>query len=183
MTLPPWITIIATIITTFTTIALAIITWCYVRLTKEYVSITKDILKATNKPEVIVYLYDKGTVQPDAPVQDILERTIVYLCIHNIGTGYASDIWFSGDLSFQPTLSNDPLAEMEPFKNGYSHLGAGYKIDIPLFLTGQMTKLPEQSFNILVSYKDSTKTPREENFPFEVGNWENNRQFISPIKD
>ena len=51
-----WITIITAIISTGTAIFLAVITWRYVRLTNE-------ILKATNKPEVILYLhYDNRDV-------------------------------------------------------------------------------------------------------------------------
>ena len=173
----------AAVVTTGATIVLAIITWWYVCLMKEYVHLTGEILKATNKPEVILYLSDQGRpLDPGESVIHALENTIVTFCLHNIGTGYASDIWFSGDLSFQPTLSNEPLAAMEPFKSGLSHLGAEYKVDTPLFLTGEMTKLPKQSFNIIVSYKDSTDTPCEKNFHFEVGNWENSRQFISPKK-
>ena len=163
-------------VTAAATIVLALITWWYVRLTQE-------ILKATNKPEVILYLSDKGRPpDPGESVIHAMKNTIVTLCLHNVGTGYASDIWFSGDLSFQPTLSNEPLAAMEPFKSGLSHLGAEYKVDTPLFLIGEMTELPKQSFNIIVSYKDSTDTPCEKNFHFEVGNWGNSRQFISPTK-
>ena len=176
MSAQTWITIITAIISTGTAIFLAIITWWYVRLTQE-------ILKATNKPEVILYLSDQGRpLDIGESVIHAMENTIVTLCLHNIGTGYASDISFSGDLSFQPTLSNKTLAEMEPFKSGLSHLGAEYKVDRPLFLTGEMTEIPKQSFNIIVSYKDSTDTPCEKNFHFEVGNWENSRQFISPKK-
>ena len=171
-----WVTIITSILTTGTTIVLVCITW-------KYVNLTRDILKATNKPEVILYLSDQERpLDPGESVIHAMENTIVALCIHNIGTGYASDIWFSGDLSFQPTLSNETLIEMEPFKSGLSHLGSEYKIDIPLFLIGDMTEIPKQSFNIIVSYKDSTDTPCEKNFHFEVGNWGNSRQFISPKK-
>ena len=166
----------AAVVTTGATIVLVGITWWYVRL-------TQDILKASNKPEVILYLSDQGRpLDHGESVIHALENTIVTLCLHNIGTGYASDISFSGDLSFQPTLSNKTLAEMEPFKSGLSHLGSEYKVDRPLFLMGEMTEIPKQSFNIIVSYKDSTDTPCEKNFHFEVGNWENSRQFISPKK-
>ena len=183
MNLPTWITIITAIVTTGTTIALAFITWRYVRLTREYVRLTNEILKATNKPEVILYLSDQGRpLDPGESVIHAVEKAIVTLCIHNIGTGYASDISFSGDLSFKPTLGNETLAETEPFKSGLSHLGAEYKVDTPLFLIGEMTGFPKQSFNIIVSYKDSTDTPCEKNFHFTVGNWENSRQFISPKK-
>lgn len=170
-------------ITAATTIVLAFITRRYVRLTKEYVHLTGEMLKATNKPEVILYLSDQGRpLDPGESVIHAMENTIVTLCLHNIGTGYASDISFSGDLSFQPPLSNKTLGEMEPFKSGLSHLGVEYKVDTPIFLTGEMTEIPKRSFNIIVSYKDSTETPCEKNFHFEVGNWENSRQFISPKK-
>ena len=86
MSAQTWITIITAIISTGTAIFLAIITRRYVHLTREYVRLTNEILKATNKPEVIMFLRQT--------------RFAINLCIQNIGTGYASDITFTGDFSF-----------------------------------------------------------------------------------
>ena len=165
-----WITIITAIISTGTTVFLAYITWRYVRLTREYVGLTNEILKATNKPEVILFLHDNGAV--------------IYLCIENIGTGYASDIEFTGDLSFRPTFPRaQPLKETEPFKSGINYLGSEYKISVEICESNEIRKLPQQSFNIIVTYKDSTGAAYRKNFPFEVGSWESARQFIIPQRD
>ena len=56
MSAQTWITIITAIISTGTAIFLAIITWRYVRLTREYVRLTQEMLENTYKPEVIIRL-------------------------------------------------------------------------------------------------------------------------------
>ena len=110
---------------------------------------------------------------------------MIGLRIQNVGTGYATAVEFTGDLSFKPTVpfnNEKTLEEMEPFKSGINHLGAEYKIDTPMFLQNEMIYLPEQLFDIGVSYKDSTGTPDKKKFHFEVGHWENMSQFIVPEK-
>ena len=159
-----WITITTAIISTGTAIFLAVIT-------RRYVRITKDILKATNKPQVILYLHS--------------DRRYVSLCVENIGTGYASDITFKGSfLSFkQIRLDGLPLGELEPFKSGINYLGSGYKIETYLFPGGRVGDLPEKSYDIVVTYKDSTGAEEEEPFSFYFGNWADTSQFVSPQKD
>ena len=158
-----WITIITAIISTGTAIFLAIITWRYVRLTNE-------ILKATNKPEVIIFLYDNiGGIN---------------LCVQNIGTGYASDIKFTGDLSFKPTIPSDrPLKEIEPFKSGISYLGPEYKINVYMCDGNKIKELPKHSFEIIVTYKDSTNIAYRKNFPFDVDSLVNSWQLMIPQKE
>lgn len=158
------------IITVFTTVVLAGITFWYVL-------VTKGILKATNKPEVILFLHPS-------------EREI-NLCVQNIGAGYASDIKFSGDLSFKPNRNlgmltdnsdNRPLEELEPYKSGISYLGTGHKIET--FLCYNSSLFPtEDSFSITVTYKDSASIKYRKPFSFELGNWNNTSQFITPHKD
>ena len=158
-----WITITTAIISTGTAIFLAVITWRYVR-------ITKDILKATNKPEVIIFLH--------------YQNSNFKLCVENIGTGYASNIDFSGDLSFTPDLPDaKPLRETEPYKNGIKYLGSGHKIETYLCGWGYIETLQKRSFHIEVSYKDSRGTPDRETFFFDLGNWQDTSQFISPQTD
>ena len=150
-------------LTAFATVVLVGITAWYARLTKQ-------TLKATNKPEVIMFL-----------------RSINHdfrLCIENIGTGYASNIKFSGDLSFIPELPNaETLGETEPFKNGINHLGCGHKIEIYLCGWAYIETAQKRSFSVEISYTDSTGIPYGRTFPFELGNWENTSQFISPQTD
>ena len=156
-------------LTAAATIVLVGITWWYARLTQK-------ILKATNKPEVIIFLRFNN------------DRTISFR-IENIGTGYASDVKFAGDLLFHkarhqfPGEEYKPIEEFPPFKNGIPYLGSGHKIDtLPLFsiYVEEEDHLPKHAISIKVSYKDSTGTPDDKTFFFEPRNWEDRSQFTSP---
>lgn len=160
------------IVTALATGVLAVITWRYVRL-------TRDILKATNKPEIIIFLRfnQYGTIS---------------LRIENIGTGYASDVKFAGDLlSYKarprfPGEEGKKIKELPPFKNGIPYLGSGHKIDtLPLFsmYVEEEDHIPKHAINIKVSYKDSTGTPDDKMFFFEPRNWMDRSQFMSPHSD
>ena len=156
---------ISAFVTAGATIVLAIITARYVRLTNE-------TLKATNKPEVILFLR--------------YSRNSISLCVQNIGTGYASDVEFDGDLSFVSTrFGHKPvkLEKLDLFKKGINYLGCGHKVDTFLCHTGDVRDLKKRSFKIIVSYKDSANKPFQQLFSFDIGNWENTSQFISPHTD
>ena len=172
-------------ITALATVVLVCITTWYarmtkenVRLTKEYVRLTKEMLKATNKPEVILFLrYEEG---------------LISICIENIGTGYASDVKFTGDLLFYKAIRQSHekegklINELPPFKNGIFYLGSGQKINtLPLFSIYADGKedIPKRPVTIKVSYKDSTDTPENKKFSFEPSNWQDGNQFISPTMD
>ena len=148
------------------TIVLAVITLRYVRLTNE-------ILKATNKPEVILFLRYR--------------HRSISLCVQNIGTGYASDVEFGDDLTFKTIdlygREENALKNMEPFKSGINYLGAGHKLDTFLCHEGDVRDLKKRSFKILVSYKDSADEVFSQTFSFDIGNWENTSQFITPYTD
>lgn len=174
------------IITALATALLAYITWRYVRLMKTYVQLTQEnvqltqeILKATNKPEVTIFLRFNN------------DRTIS-LRIENIGTGYASDVEFAGDLlsyKARPQFFGEEgkkIKELPPFKNGIPYLGSGHKIDtLPLFsiYVEEEDRIPKHAISITVSYKDSTGTPDDRTFSFEPRNWEDRSQFMSPHSD
>lgn len=153
-------------ITAATTVVLVGITWWYVR-------ITKDILQATNKPKVILFLR--------------YSHRVITLCVQNIGTGYASDVEFGDNLSFKTIdrfgREGKVLEDIEPFKSGINFLGAGHKIDTSLCDGGDVRNLEKRSFNILVSYKDSAGKTFKQLFPFDLGNWGNTSQFITPYTD
>ena len=166
------ISTISPFVTAGATVVLAFITLRYVRLTQE-------ILKATNKPEVTIFLRFNR------------DRTIS-LRIENIGTGYASDVKFAGDLLSHkarhqfPGKEYKPIEEFPPFKNGIPYLGSGHKIDtLPLFsiYVEEEDHLPKHAISIKVSYKDSTGTPYDKTFFFEPRNWEDRSQFMSPHSD
>ena len=160
------------LIAAIATVILVGITWRYVRLTQE-------ILKATNKPEVIIFLRFNN------------DRTIS-LRIENIGTGYASDVKFAGDLlshKARPQFFGEEgkkIKELPPFKNGIPYLGSGHKIDtLPLFsiYVEEEDHIPKHAISIKVSYKDSTGTPDDKTFFFQPRNWEDRSQFMSPHSD
>lgn len=156
------------IVTAIATAVLTIITWRYVRL-------TRDILKTTNKPQIILFLrYEGGKVS---------------LCVQNIGTGYASDVDFSGDLFSLKTIpavhgdEGQRLKDLEPYKSGINYLGSGYKIDTFLFSGVRSSEVSRQTLRATVSYKDSVNTKEKECFTFKIGDWEDESQFISPQND
>ena len=157
------ISTISPFVTAGATVVLAFITLRYVRLTQE-------ILKATNKPEVIIFLREKDDS--------------IILCIQNIGTGYASDVKFTGDLSFKPHASGDKtLEELEPFKSGINYLGPGHQIEgflFPNLFPNNVGVRFNESLNITVVYKDSANTEYDKTFTFELQEWENVKHFISP---
>ena len=141
-------------------------------ITRRYVRLTNEILKATNKPEVILFL-------------NLNSAASTMLHVQNIGTGYASDVTFTGDLSFKPTVPGDKsLKETEPFKSGIKYLGPGQKIESLLFILEHAGSVPVHSFTIGVSYRDSANTLHKNSFRFDIGNWmSNSRQFIHPQTD
>ena len=75
------------------------------------------------------------------------------------------------------------LGELEPFKSGINYLGSGYKIETYLFPGGRVRDVPEKSYDIVVTYKDSRGAEEEEPFSFYFGNWANTSQFVFPQKD
>ena len=137
-------------ITVITTVILVIITWRYVRL-------TKLMLKASNTPVVRIFLHASGFS--------------ITLCVENIGTGFAQDIKFKGDLSFKPTEPGEAtIGELNPFKDGIDYLGPGHKSETFLFHRGELTQLPNHTFPITVTYKDLAGFKDEKTFTdFTVG--------------
>ena len=104
------IEIISTVVIAIATGALVFVTWQYAKATQRYVETTEKALKAADTPNIKVYLSLSST------------GSMMYtldLCIHNIGTGFAYDVKFDGELlSLIPPPSNDPLAEYEIMRNG-----------------------------------------------------------------
>ena len=101
MNLISWLNANSGAITTIATLIL-------VSITAWYVYLTRQMLKAANTPVIRMFLHARGHS--------------ISLCVENIGTGFARDIKFTGDLSFKPfkTIgeSEATLEELEPFKSG-----------------------------------------------------------------
>jgi len=149
------------LITAIATGILAVITYLYAKTTRE-------ILKASNKPEILIFLFPDETYP-----------YCVNLCIQNIGTGFAYKIRFTGDFSFPPMLPHGwkPLGKNVVLKNGIDYLPPGKKVEIFLFMTNtmeqsfspSMLKISEESLDITVTYRDSVNAKHEENvLPSEI---------------
>ena len=151
------------LITAIATGVLAVITYCYAKTTRR-------ILKASNKPEILIFLFPDETYP-----------SCINLCIQNIGTGFAHKIYFAGDFSFTPMLPHGwkPLAENGILKNGIDYLPPGKKVEIFLFMTNTMEQsfsqdmltISEESLDITVTYRDSVNAEHEKNFQLEFNQW------------
>lgn len=118
----------------------AIATAVLVIVTTLYVIFTYRILRATNQPEILVYL------RPHE-----VDVNLVVLWIENAGTGVARKVRFTGDLSlgFESKI---------PFpKNRIDVLGPGQKIDHCLgSILEKPDVLKQAPFEITVTYSDSS---------------------------
>ena len=143
-----------------TAVATVIVTGILVYITSQYAKTTYQILRASDTPEILIFLF------PD-------ERSAysINLCIQNIGTGFASDVRFAGDLSFKPFPGNIALNNIGVFKNGIDYLPSGKKIEILLFYTTHIQTLPVKFLNITVSYVDSMGKQCEDSFFLEFNKW------------
>ena len=89
-------------ITALATVVLAVITFWYTYLTRK-------ILKASDTPDIRVFLSQVGGGGIGMYTLD--------LCVENIGTGFARDVHFSGDFIFlRPQFSKEPLSEYDDIK-------------------------------------------------------------------
>ena len=154
------------------TVVLAIITLFYLLETREMRKTTQEMLRVSDKPHILIYLF------PDETYPHCIN-----LCIQNIGTGFAHKIDFTGDFSFTPTLPRGwkPLADNGIIKNGIDYLGPGKKIEIFLFMSHMMRQdsmvpnrppILEERLDITVTYQDSMKKERKEEFLLEFKQWE-----------
>ena len=151
----------------------AIATLILVGITGWYVYLTRQMLKVANTPVIRMFLHAR--------------RSSIFLCVENIGTGFARDIKFTGDLSFK-TLnvigeSEATLGELEPFKSGIEYLGPGHKVERFLFHRGDLQHVPNHTFDIIATYNDLGIAKEKKTFSFEIGNWDNTDQFGSPHTD
>ena len=150
------IEIIATVVIAIATGALVFVTWQYAKATERYVETTEKALKAADTPDIKVYLSLGSTGS--------LESTLD-LCIHNIGTGFAYDVKFTGEfLSFILPFGNFPLAEHDIMRNGIRYFAPGKQCRIPLSLQYQQPHLPKRTFNIAVNYRNSASEELGDNF-------------------
>ena len=162
-------------VTAGATIVLAIITYWYVKATERYVKIANETFRASDTPKVQVSLINQMR-SPDVWTVDF--------CVQNIGTGFAYDIKFTGDLSaLHPQTSRQALAEYPIIKNGISHLGPGKRYQIPIIWKDLKLDPPERTFNVSVMYRDSTGTKHKEAYCLDFTKNEGYTQIGDPSID
>ena len=146
-------------IITIATLVLVCITLWYVIETMRMRRTTQEMLRASNTPVIQVSIVSGTFKIPD-----------LYLCIENIGTGFAYDVEFTGTItSFAiPSLfsqdEDTTLGENEIIKNGISHFGTGKRYHIPLLWTYSEEYLPVEPLSLDVTYRDSTKKEKKGHF-------------------
>ena len=165
------ITIIIGLMTGGATVVLAVITWRYVRLTRDYVRLTREILEENRlmrldaqKPEIAVYLrLEKEEIYPNRP-----EGSAVNLYVENKGMGPAYHIKFTTDLSFG--LSNKrSLQEVGFLEHGIHFLPPREKRKHRLndqWADG-FRDLMQKHLQIVVVYKDSRNEPYKDCFSLD----------------
>ena len=155
----------------FSALITAVATGVLAVITFFYAMTTRGILKASNKPEILIFLFPDETYP-----------YCINLCIQNIGTGFAHKISFAGDFSFTPMLPHGwkPLAENGILKNGIDYLPPGKKVEIYLFTTNTMEQsfspgmltISEELLDVTVTYKDSVNAEHKEKFQLEFNQWD-----------
>ena len=156
------ITIIIGLMTGGATVVLAVITWRYVRLTKNYVRLTRDILEENRqmrlnaqKPIIAIYLRSETT-----------DYTSVYFCVENIGVGAAYGVEFTTDLSFTLSGNCSLGGEVRFLETGLHYFPPGKKRE---FCLGHGShpgfhELMQSQLEISTAYKDSVNQNYEECF-------------------
>ena len=154
---------ISGILSAAATFTIAFITMKSVSLTEKSVNFTEDLVKSTNKPEIIVSL------RPD-------ESNIYLLMLHieNIGTGTAHNVKFKTDFSRKPD-GEMPLGEIRFLKDGLDYFEPGLKIAhflLSVLEKEKFEKQKQQSLKVDVTYKDSTNQHYNVPFNLDFGMWE-----------
>ena len=161
------------------TIVVAVATLVLACLTGSYARSTRQILDTYDKPEVLIYLFPSES-----------NAHCINLCIQNIGTGFASDIILSGDLSFESPFNllrrnyyspqGTRLEEISIFRNGIDYLPPGRKIEMSLFYTDRIDDLSTDTLSLTADYTDSRGKSYLMDFNLKFNQWENFSQSVSP---
>ena len=143
----------------FATVVLTVITWRYVRLTKDYVRLTRQALEENRqmridaqKPKIAIYL-DSYTDH----------KTHVDLYVENIGPGPAYEVKFITDPSRIMVGYNMSLQESPFIRMGIGYFAPGKKrkhkigVEDQLDVAGYKDKPPK----ITVTYKDRMGNEQE----------------------
>ena len=150
-----WLTVITGVIVAIGTAALAVITWRYVRLTRQ-------LVEASDKPEIIVYLRASPTL-----IRDNLQVNETTLCVKNVGSGVARKIEFGNNLSFAP-YGGEPLENIGFLKNGIDVLAPGQeRRQNQPSVADPFGDLSQLQVTIPVNYEDSRGTKYSDAFSLD----------------
>ena len=148
-----WLTVITGAVVAVGTAVLAFITWRYVHLTRQ-------LVEASYKPEIIVYLRASPTL-----IRDNLQVNETTLCVKNVGPGVARKIEFRDNLSFAP-YGGEPLESIGFLKNGIDVLAPGQeRRQSEPSVADPFGDLSQLQVTITVNYEDSRGTKYSNAFP------------------
>ena len=137
-----------------------IATFVLVGVTTWYVHLTRQLLKASYKPEVVVYLRASSPF-----IRENLQVNEITLCVKNTGQGVARKIEFGDNLSFAP-YGGEPLESINFLKYGIDCLPPGderrHNEPIVPDPSGDLNQL---QITLNVSYQDSQGNEYSHPFP------------------
>ncbi len=157
------------LITGGATVVLAVITWRYVRLTREILEENRLMRLDGQKPEIAIYLRSHQA-----------HIVLLYLRVENIGTGVAHDLQFTTDLSFSAD-GETRLEDVRFLKDGINYLQPGGNRDCFLSSVINRPDLFETSLEISVTYKDSMNKEYKRCFCLDFGEGEGSSHDGAPL--
>ncbi|MDE0325890.1 MAG: hypothetical protein OXN27_18390 [Candidatus Poribacteria bacterium] len=139
-----------------------IATFVLVFVTGWYVHLTRELLKASYKPEVVVYLRASPTF-----ILENLQVNETTLCVKNTGQGVARKIEFGDNLSFAP-YGGEPLESIGFLKNGIDALAPGQeRRQSEPSVADQSGDLSQLQVAIKVTYEDAHGKEYSDTFPLD----------------
>ena len=144
------------LITALATVVLVIITGWYAR-------VTDKLLKATDRPEIVVSLHIDRLADHSAIY-------VKYICVKNVGTGVARGMNFGGDLDFK-TVDGIQLNQIYFLEKGIDALPPGKERCHPVTPERGPASEPDvESYDpvvITVSYKDTVGDDHDREFTLD----------------
>ena len=139
-----------------------IATFVLVGVTVWYVHLTRQLLKASYKPEVVVYLRASPIF-----IRENLQVNETTLCVKNSGQGTARKIKFGGNLSFAP-YGGEALESIGFLKNGIDSLAPGQeRRQSEPSVADPFGDLSQLQVTIQVTYEDSQGEEYFDDFPLD----------------
>ena len=145
---------IAVIITGIATFVLAVTTWRYVRLTKDILEENRQMRIDAQTPKIAINPCCFFVREPN--------RTLICLCIENVGPGSAYDVQFKTYPNFKMSAWHS-LEDVHIIRKGINYLKPGGQKNCEI-TRNEFERQKEILLNITVSYKDSRNKEYREHF-------------------